>query len=957
VRLLYAAGADAFNQDATLDTPYPCPLAGASCGGKCIDTDANRVCGRVAALNPPDWFVPALDLRDDCSNGLDDDGDGNADHPADLGCDAPDDQSEWSNAILCDNGQSDDEDPFVDYPADPGCDSIADPTETSPALVCDDGADNDGDGRYDFSADLGCDSVFDGSELSSTLICDDGLDNDGDGAADHPADLGCFDQADPSERTGYACDDGLDNDGDGYADWPLDPGCFSIYDVDEWAAYGTIECDDAFDNDADGLIDLADPGCISPFDTSEQSETTSVPAGQGVQASLLGGASAVYGIALEFENTPGGDLTVESYVVPAGGTLPGLPPVDFQLGTDPAQYWQLEYTGAFNGGGIELTFHYDDTGLTLAEEEQLRIYHYVGGTWVPHYDLPDTVNDTITVTVTSFSPFVVAYVPQCADTRDNDGDGLADWPADPGCTDGDDPLEIAQSATIHVTTTADELATNGNCSLREAIRAANLDLAVDACEAGGVADSILLPEGTYPLSLAGAGEDDGLTGDLDVRAALALVGQGAGAVIDASGLGDRVLHVRPSGADVDAVLLNLTLRGGDAGGSDGGGLLVESAGGFHPTTTVEDCAIESNTAASGGGVRIAHPLGGTATLSRTAIRTNTATGTGAGGLDAEGPSVSLLDSAVEGNTAVSGAGGIADRQWLLVRHSTIAGNQSASGPGGIGVSQAYLSLGNATVSGNTTGGAGGGLAAGDASSWAAVDVLFTTIAGNAAAQGGGLQVGAAAQTTFALGASVIAGNTAAADPDVGGAVASGGDNVVGQQGASTGWVASDQVGTVGAPLDAKLGPLATNGGPTRTHALLAASPALDGADCQGVIRDQRNVPRPYGAACDAGALESTPACSDTLDNDGDGLVDEAADPGCFSAASLLENPKCDNDLDDDGDGKVDWNGPGTPDPNCTQPYKDKESGSCGFGAELAFVMPLLAAWARRLRRRSTATGR
>src|SRR5688572_10221914 len=75
----------------------------------------------------------------------------------------------------------------------------------------------------------------------------------------------------------------------------------------------------------------------------------------------------------------------------------------------------------------------------------------------------------------------------------------------------------------------------GDCSLREAVIAANAD----------GADRILLPPGTYTLSLAGAGEDLAATGDLDLVANdIELRGTGAGpgdVVIDATGLGDRIL--------------------------------------------------------------------------------------------------------------------------------------------------------------------------------------------------------------------------------------------------------------------------------------------------------------------------------------------------------------------------------------------------------------------------------
>jgi len=56
--------------------------------------------------------------------------------------------------------------------------------------------------------------------------------------------------------------------------------------------------------------------------------------------------------------------------------------------------------------------------------------------------------------------------------------------------------------------------------------------------------------------------------------------------------------------------------------------------------------------------------------------------------------------------------------------------------------------------------------------------------------------------------------------------------------------------------DPKLGPLADNGGPTPTHALLMGSPAIDAADPSSCPHtDQRGAPRPSGLACDIGAYE------------------------------------------------------------------------------------------------------
>ena len=80
------------------------------------------------------------------------------------------------------------------------------------------------------------------------------------------------------------------------------------------------------------------------------------------------------------------------------------------------------------------------------------------------------------------------------------------------------PPRPVDAATIAVTTTVDELNTDGDCSLREAVRAANTNLAVDACPAGqnGQTDTITVPAGTYTLTVAG-NDRDAAGGDLDLR--------------------------------------------------------------------------------------------------------------------------------------------------------------------------------------------------------------------------------------------------------------------------------------------------------------------------------------------------------------------------------------------------------------------------------------------------------
>jgi hypothetical protein len=102
---------------------------------------------------------------------------------------------------------------------------------------------------------------------------------------------------------------------------------------------------------------------------------------------------------------------------------------------------------------------------------------------------------------------------------------------------------------------------------------------------------------------------------------------------------------------------------------------------------------------------------------------------------------------------------------------------------------------------------------------------------------------------------------------------------------------------------------------------------------------------------DAFETNAIAGCDDGFDNDGDGLVDWINDPGCEHPTSLLENPQCDDGLDNDGDGGVDWDGAGigVPDPQCVgKPWRHTEtpSSGCGLGLELVALAPLLGRLAR-----------
>lgn len=213
--------------------------------------------------------IAAVIDQPDCADGLDEDGDGLVDYPADPGCTSASDTSEREAGLVCDDDVDADGDGDAAFPDDPGCSSAIDPSEREIGLACDDGLDQDGDGLADYPDDPGCVDASDPSEYEPSLECDNGVDEDGDGLFDHPADPGCASLLDTSELDpSVECDNGIDDDGDGLLDHPDDPGCLSVTDPDELAL--ALVCDNGLDDDGDGTIDWADGGCDDAFDPSER---------------------------------------------------------------------------------------------------------------------------------------------------------------------------------------------------------------------------------------------------------------------------------------------------------------------------------------------------------------------------------------------------------------------------------------------------------------------------------------------------------------------------------------------------------------------------------------------------------------------------------------------------------------------------------------------------------------
>jgi Bacterial Ig domain len=334
-----------------------------------------------------------------------------------------------------------------------------------------------------------------------------------------------------------------------------------------------------------------------------------------------------------------------------------------------------------------------------------------------------------------------------------------------------------KASTINVNGLGDSLATDGVCTLREAIINANNNAATRPdCAAGSGPDIINLPAGTITLNIPNSpsqfsAEDLCLTGDLDINDSLVINGHANGSTINGNAL-DRIFDFGP---DFDsnpltplptivARLNKLTITNGFQ--NDIGGIKVNQ----NATVTIDDSTISGNRA-------WANDAGGVGNLGTLTMRNCT----------------------VSGNTCLLVAGGIKNEGTLDLLSCTVARNDSDAD--------------------NLTGG------------------IWNLSPG-----------------TTTLKNTIIAGNFGTALPNVQGDFISGGYNIIGDLGANPPIAPNiaDQLDVIDATV--QLGLLASNGGPTMTHALGPISIAIDQGNAFGTTTDQRGFTRP----CDQAGVVNAP---------------------------------------------------------------------------------------------------
>ena len=346
------------------------------------------------------------------------------------------------------------------------------------------------------------------------------------------------------------------------------------------------------------------------------------------------------------------------------------------------------------------------------------------------------------------------------------------------------PASVA--ATITVSTLDDELNSDGDCSLREAIQAANTNAAVDACTAGeSGADAIefaaSLINGTVTLGQAGMtiSEDVAIDGNATIAGTITISGGDTYQIFQVTGgtltLADLTLSgaVAEAGAAVyvasgaslvatDVVFAENEATGADA--TDGGAAVYNDGG----TIRLTDCTLRDNdaTGTSGSGGAILNNAGDL-TVTTSAFTGNAAQRAG-GAIEAAGESMTTLtgtdftDNEAGSNPGNGGAFHISGTGSATITGGTVSGNVASREGGGFWNNSGTMTVSGTTFTGNEAqgdaGDDGGGALFNNGGTMVVEDV---TASGNSATgtsgSGGGLMtVGG----TLTVTGGTLSGNTA-----------------------------------------------------------------------------------------------------------------------------------------------------------------------------------------------------
>lgn len=420
----------------------------------------------------------------------------------------------------------------------------------------------------------------------------------------------------------------------------------------------------------------------------------------------------------------------------------------------------------------------------------------------------------------------------------------------------------AAAASIAVTTIAPSPGGSSDCTLGEAIQAANSDAPVDGCAAGSGSDVISIPSGTYTLSSVDHISEDGPVALPDFESTITL---------DGANSQDTIIQRDPTGGTPSFMLLHmnvstdnqcwpsctLTVRDLTLQNAVGlGGAITNVAG----HTVIDNTTLAANT--SGPAVRTTGPLTvkdsvatnnsstgdggvfkseGKATVTGSDFSSNSA-GTGGVLFFGAGSTATVSGSDFNTNSATTG-GVLAGNGTLRVAGSSFSTNSSLGGSGGaIGGVSGTVQVTNSSFSYNSAGGTEGGAIDADGP----LEVTGSTFEENTSDTGGAISARGTSTTiknsTFAAnGANVVGGGVFAS----GGTATISNSTFAGNFGASGGGLGWDQNG----------GTLALR------NSLLATNNGFESPDCASATEIVSNG---YNLVGDATGCSLTPGSGDQL---------------------------------------------------------------------------------------------
>jgi len=478
--------------------------------------------------------------RAECSDGIDNNGDGKTDYPSDPGCSAPNDSMEDTvcpglMCPACSDGVDNDSDGQIDFPLDIGCkaangtDEVCGSTEpvvditATVTMGTTVGATNDYDPTCNSATGLAPEVFYkidlprmstlrfalSGATISmvqsllnstcggtpvqcinSTILNTTNvapgtyylsiegystgttpftLTTSGTVAVGESCEGALFQSGVFTCDPGYVCDgpvgmrtcrsecsDTIDNNGDGQIDYPNDPGCIGLNDnLEDTVCPGPMcpECADGTDNDGDGQIDFPmDTSCKAAASASERC-VSSEPV-LSITAPVVSGTTV--GATNDYD--------------PSCNSSTGIAPdITYRIDVPTMATLNLNLTTSFDTVHSLVNSTCGGTPVRCSDPTNMALTNVAAGTYYLIIDAWSTGTGTYSINTSGTavpgssceSPLFqsgaftctsgyacngpvgmrTCTLTQCNDTIDNNGDGKADFPADPGCATPSDNSE------------------------------------------------------------------------------------------------------------------------------------------------------------------------------------------------------------------------------------------------------------------------------------------------------------------------------------------------------------------------------------------------------------------------------------------------------------------------------------------------------------------------------------